>query len=90
VREPVQVAAATVLGAVIGGVTGYLFFTNRGRRLRRDLEPRLDDLMRDVDRLRAALQKTARAADEGWRLLDEIANPPDRARDESWEATAPF
>ncbi|HVC20573.1 MAG TPA: YtxH domain-containing protein [Vicinamibacterales bacterium] len=89
-REPVQVAAATVLGAVIGGVTGYLFFTNRGRRLRRDLEPRLDDLMRDVDRLRAALQKTARAADEGWRLLDEIANPPDRARDESWEATAPF
>ncbi len=72
-REPVQVAAATVLGAVIGGVAGYLFFTERGRRVRRDLEPGLEELTRELVRLRTTLRKASRAAEEGGRLLDELA-----------------
>ena len=31
--------AATVVGAVIGGAAGYLFFTEHGRSLRRQLCP---------------------------------------------------
>src|SRR5437588_429418 len=37
--------AATVAGAVIGGAAGYLFFTDRGRALRRQIEPALDDIV---------------------------------------------
>ncbi|MDE3156081.1 MAG: YtxH domain-containing protein [Acidobacteriota bacterium] len=72
-REPWQVAAATVLGAVAGGVAGYLFFTERGRRLRQQIEPGLDELTRELGRLRATLHKAARAAEEGGRLIDDLA-----------------
>jgi gas vesicle protein len=42
--------AATLVGAVIGGVAGYLFFTDRGRSLRRQIEPALDDFSRELER----------------------------------------
>ena len=31
--------AATVVGAVLGGLAGYLFFTEHGRSVRRQIEP---------------------------------------------------
>jgi gas vesicle protein len=66
-----QIVAATIVGAVIGGLAGYLFFTERGRSLRRQFEPALDDLMRELSSFRATLNKAAGVASEGWRLLDE-------------------
>lgn len=89
-RESVQVAAATVMGALLGGLVGYLFFTDPGRRVRADLEPRLDDLTRDLVRVRVALEKTARAANEGRRLLDEMAGGIDREPATEVEQTMPF
>jgi len=62
---------ATVLGAAIGGVAGYLFFTDHGRSLRRQIEPALDDLSRELLSFRSTVQKAAGVANEGWKLLNE-------------------
>ena len=40
--------AATIVGAVIGGIAGYLFFTERGRSVRRQIETALGDLSREL------------------------------------------
>lgn len=71
-KERAQLALVTLVGATVGGLTGYLFFTEHGRRLRRRLEPSFDEINRELNRFRESLQKAARAADEGWRLIDEI------------------
>jgi gas vesicle protein len=63
--------AATVVGAVIGGVAGYLFFTDHGRTLRRQIEPALDDFARELMSFRATVQKAAGVANEGWKLLND-------------------
>jgi pilus assembly protein TadC len=62
---------ATVCGAVIGGVAGYLFFTERGRELRRQIEPALDDIARELNSFRGTMQRASNVANEGWRLLND-------------------
>ncbi len=62
---------ATVLGAAIGGVAGYLFFTEHGRHLRRQIEPALEDLSRELLSFRSTMQKAVGVANEGWNLLNE-------------------
>lgn len=42
-------------GAVVGGAAGYLFFTEDGRRLREDLEPRVVDLLAEIEKARALM-----------------------------------
>jgi gas vesicle protein len=66
-----RVMAASICGAVIGGVAGYLFFTEEGRRLRRQIEPALDDVMRELNSLRGTVSKAAGVATEGWKLLND-------------------
>jgi len=63
--------AATIVGAVLGGLAGYLFFTERGRAVRRQFEPALDDFSRELMSFRATIQKAAGVANEGWKLLNE-------------------
>ena len=62
---------ATVVGAVVGGAAGYLFFTDRGRQLRRQLEPALDDIARELNSFRGTVQRAAGVASEGWKLLND-------------------
>ena len=62
---------ATVCGAVVGGLAGYLLFTEHGRSLRRQLEPALDDFMRELHSFRATVQRAAGVANEGWKLLND-------------------
>jgi gas vesicle protein len=66
-----RAVTATVVGAVIGGVAGYLLFTEHGRSLRRQIEPALDDISRELHSFRSTVQKAAGVASEGWRLLNE-------------------
>jgi len=66
-----RAVAATIVGAVIGGVAGYLFFTEEGRRWRRQLEPALEDLARELSSFRSTVNKAAGVASEGWKLLNE-------------------
>jgi hypothetical protein len=63
--------AATVVGAIIGGIAGYLFFTARGRELRRQIEPALEDIARELNSFRGTVQRAAGVANEGWKLLNE-------------------
>jgi hypothetical protein len=73
--------AATIGGAVIGAVAGYLFLTEHGRSVRRGIEPALEDLSREVMSFRNAVQKAAEVANEGWTLfnmLGEGGQPPAR------------
>jgi gas vesicle protein len=62
---------ATVVGAVIGGAAGYLFFTERGRQFRQGLEPALDDIARELNSFRGTVQRAAGVASEGWKLLND-------------------
>jgi gas vesicle protein len=88
-----RAVAATLVGAVVGGVAGYLLFTERGRSLRRQLEPALDDFLRELHSFRGTVQRAAGVANEGWKLLNEAlgeaggAQPP---RYPTTHQTSPF
>lgn len=70
-RDNSREVAATIAGAVIGGMAGYLFFTERGRALRRSFEPALEDIARELNSFRGTVQKAVGVAGEGWQLLNE-------------------
>lgn len=64
-RTPVLLGA--LAGAVIGGLAGYLLFTERGRQLREDLEPRMRDVLAELGRARVVARD---AGDTVSRLLE--------------------
>lgn len=68
--------AAAALGAVAGGVVGYLFFTERGRAFRRSIEPALEDLVRELVELRGGLAQGSSVASYGWRILHDAMSDP--------------
>ena len=70
--ERSKVLMATLLGAVAGGVYGWLYMTEQGRRVRDQIEPKLDDFMGELTRLRGTVEKARSAANEGWRSLNEV------------------
>ncbi len=63
--------AATIVGAVIGGVVGYVLFTDRGQSLRRRIELALEDFSRELISFRNAIQKAEEVVNEGWKLLND-------------------
>ncbi len=69
-----RVLMAACLGAVAGGVWGYLYLTEGGRNLREQIEPRLDDLIGEITRVRSTVDKARSAANEGWRSLSDITS----------------
>ena len=71
--ERSRVLIATVLGAIAGGVYGWLYMTEQGRRVRDQIEPKLDDFMSEMTRMRGTVEKARSAANEGWRSLNEMA-----------------
>lgn len=71
-NERSRVLLATCLGAAIGGVWGWLYLTEQGRRVRDQIEPKLDDFMRELTRARGTVEKARAAANEGWRSLGEL------------------
>ena len=86
-----RVMAATICGAVVGGVAGYLFFTEQGRAVRRQLEPALEDFARELMSFRATIQKAAGVANEGWKLLnDTIGETGSAPRYPGAHQTSPF
>jgi gas vesicle protein len=83
--------AATMVGAVIGGIAGYFFFTEHGRRVRRQLEPALEDFSRELMSFRATIQKAAGVANESWKLLnDALGEGGQTPRYPTTHQTSPF
>ena len=72
--ERSRVLAATCLGAVVGGVWGWLYLTEGGRRVRDQIEPTLDSLIGEMSRVRGTVEKARSAANEGWRSLSDITS----------------
>ena len=70
--ERSRVLMATCIGAIAGGVWGWLYMTEGGRRFRDQIEPRLDDLINEMGRVRGTVEKARSAANEGWRSLSDI------------------
>lgn len=76
-EERSRVLLATLLGAVSGGVWGWLYLTEKGRGVRSQIEPKLDDFIRELHNVRGTVEKARTAANEGWRSLNEIASGAD-------------
>ena len=70
--ERSRVLLATFLGAVVGGAWGWLYLTENGRRVRDQIEPKLDDFVGELTRVRGTVEKARTAASEGWRSLNEV------------------
>jgi hypothetical protein len=83
VDERSRVLLATLIGAVAGGVWGWLYMTEAGRRMRSQIEPKLDDFMRELANVRGTVEKARTAANEGWRSLGELTGNPAQGR---WSA----
>lgn len=76
--ERSRVLMATMLGAVAGGVWGWLYLTENGRRVRHQIEPKLDDFISELTRVRGTVEKARTAANEGWRSLNDMAGGQSR------------
>jgi hypothetical protein len=91
VTDNSRAVAATITGAVIGGVAGYFFFTERGRELRRQIEPALDDFAREFNSFRMTIERAAGVANQGWKLLNEAMDTgPENTRYSTAHQTSPF
>jgi gas vesicle protein len=89
VEDRARVLMAGCLGALIGGVAGYLFLTEDGRRLRERLEPGMDDLLREMRHLRSAAEKARLAAAEGLLTVSELRRGVSSAVEDARSARPP-
>jgi hypothetical protein len=74
-----RIGLAIGLGAVVGGAVGYLLFTDRGRALRTNLEPRLQDLLTEIDQLTHTFERARAAALEGWQSFSTLMQQEPRS-----------
>ena len=70
--EQSQVMLATVIGAMAGGLIGCLYLTDRGRRVRGQIEPMVDTVIEELQQVGQTLDKARTAAAEGRRVVDEV------------------
>ena len=59
-------------GALIGGAAGYLYFTEAGRRVREELEPRMNGVIAELQRARLAAARAVNAAGQSWQSVREM------------------
>jgi gas vesicle protein len=78
VTEKTRACAASMVGAVIGAAAGYMFFTDRGRALRRQLETTLESLAPELSNFSGTINRTAGIASEGWKILNEALGDSSR------------
>jgi gas vesicle protein len=69
-----RIALGMAVGAAVGGFVGFVLFTERGRAFRQELEPQLEDLFGEAQRLTAAFDKTRKAVKDGLATLHTEAS----------------
>ena len=85
-----RTVAATIVGGVVGALAGYLLFTERGRALRRQLEPALEDFARELNQFRGTVARATGVAGESWRLLNETLGEREPHRYQAPHQSSPF
>ena len=66
---------------MVGGALGFLYLTEQGRKFRLEIEPRIDDFLKDINRMQGTVHKAREAAGESWASLQQIANDVSRSDD---------
>ncbi len=91
--DKARITLSACVGAVVGGLVGYLFLTEEGRRVRERLAPGMEDLALEVRRLRGAVDSARVAVRDGWSAIDDLRRSVP-GRSASWEGSgrppAPF
>jgi len=72
VNDRSVIAVSILVGAALGGAAGFLLLTDRGRRLRRELGPQLDELVAEARRLQEVVARVRETAAEGWRSVADF------------------
>jgi gas vesicle protein len=72
VSEQSRMMAGAAVGALVGAVAAYLFFTDRGRDMRNRIEPLVDDLRHEFTRFQRTIEKVGDMANEGLRVVNEF------------------
>jgi hypothetical protein len=73
-----RIALGLGIGAAFGGLAAFLLFTERGRAFRSELEPQIEQLVGEAQRLTVAFDRTRRAVKDGLATLTP-AETADRA-----------
>lgn len=73
-RDRTAVLIGLVAGAALGGLAGWLWLTEDGRRARARLEPRLQDLANQALALRESAHRVKEAARESLRAAEDYAS----------------
>jgi hypothetical protein len=68
-----EVIAASIAGALLGGVAGYLLMSEQGRVTRRHLEQSFVDFVRELNELRQVIEDGAGVIVNAWTALNSIA-----------------
>jgi gas vesicle protein len=63
---------AATIGAVVGGVAGYLIFTEGGRGLRQRVVPALEEFADELLSVKTSALKLTDAASETWKVVDDL------------------
>lgn len=79
-----RILLSVFLGAVAGGVAGYLYLTEDGRRVRERLGPGMDDVVREVRRLRSTVDSARTATREGWAAIEDLRRGLSDAGETNW------
>ena len=69
--ERSRVLTATCVGAAVGGLWGWLYLTETGRRARAQIEPTIDRVVEELRQTRTTGEKAKSAFDEGRQLLTD-------------------
>jgi gas vesicle protein len=67
-----RVGLGALAGALLGALAGFLFFTDRGARVRAGVGPRLNELLDQAKQLEAVGIRLRDATAGGWRSVSDF------------------
>jgi hypothetical protein len=77
-------ATVMAVGAAVGLTVAYLYLTDSGRHVRRQIDPWLDQCLEEISRLRGAALKARRAWHEAAASVDVVRNLGQGSRERAW------
>jgi hypothetical protein len=82
-NDRARVVLASLGGALAGGLLGYFYLTDRGREIRGELEPALEDLVTGLKDFGGSVARATEVAGERLRSLASMADAATRPPDEA-------